>query len=257
MHTPIRFRDGGDALERELLASVDSDQAPNESRARVALQLGLVGLASSINPASLDAAPASPSVAAASPALARGSGWLHGSLLKKVLLVGAATTVAIVAGLWLRAPALPEASAPAPVAPTVLAPRATATQPSPEPHAQPTQAAPPLAPTPRSASRTTRHKAQTPLSVQSNRLLAEVAQLDRVRAALRAEQGASALSQLAAYDATFPGGELALEAAVLRVQALLASGDPSAASALARRTLERPGSERYRTELQRALAAAR
>ncbi|MEY2936265.1 MAG: hypothetical protein RL033_7014, partial [Pseudomonadota bacterium] len=266
-HTPIRFRDGGDALERELLASVDSDQAPSESRARVALQLGLVSVASSTAAALPSGTAASPSGTAALPVAATGVRWLHWSALKKGLFVGVATTVAIVSGFWLRAPALPEVSAPvppvraAPPAQGFLAPQ----PPLPELTLVPEPApsfAPPLSPrqaarsrAPRSTARATQQRGGALRSEQSNRLLAEVAQLDRVRAELRAERAASALSELDAYDGKFPAGELELEAAVLRVQGLLASQDRSAAVALARRTLERPGSERYRTELQRALAS--
>jgi hypothetical protein len=81
--------------------------------------------------------------------------------------------------------------------------------------------------------------------------MSEVKQLDAARAALRASAPQAALSRLDEYDARFPDGELALEAMVLRVQALSSSGQHAAALRLARQASSRPGSERYRAELQR------
>jgi hypothetical protein len=88
-------------------------------------------------------------------------------------------------------------------------------------------------------------------------LLAEVRALDRVRHALHGGRPALALTGLDDYASEFPRGELALEAAVLRVQALLASARGDEARALARRTLAASGSERYRPALEHVLTAAR
>jgi hypothetical protein len=87
-------------------------------------------------------------------------------------------------------------------------------------------------------------------------LLAEVQALDRVRRALHRGEAALALVSLDDYTRQFPRGELALEGAVLGVQALLASARSDEARALARRALAEPGSERYRPELERVLAEA-
>jgi hypothetical protein len=76
----------------------------------------------------------------------------------------------------------------------------------------------------------------------------------RSRRALRDQHPAKAISDLDAYAANFPNAELALEAEVLRVHAMMAARQPSAAAALAERLLHRPGSEQYRADLRRALA---
>jgi hypothetical protein len=74
--------------------------------------------------------------------------------------------------------------------------------------------------------------------------------------ALRSDQhAAKALIELDAYEAMFPNAELALEAEVLRVHALVAARETSAATALAGRLLDRPGSEPYRADLRRAIGA--
>jgi hypothetical protein len=58
---------------------------------------------------------------------------------------------------------------------------------------------------------------------------AELATLDAARGAIAADEPARALSILEAYSARFPGGAMAPEAAVLRVEGLLKAGDRSAA----------------------------
>jgi hypothetical protein len=84
----------------------------------------------------------------------------------------------------------------------------------------------------------------------------EVALLDETRAALRSGAGQRASALLDRYAARFPHGELALEAAMLRVQTLGALERRGEASALAREVLTRPGSERYRSELERHIESA-
>ena len=87
-------------------------------------------------------------------------------------------------------------------------------------------------------------------------LMEEVKRLDAVRAALRRSEPQGALGALDRYDTDFARGELALEAAVLRVQALRDSGAIAAATRLARRTLAEPGSERYRAKLEQLVPFA-
>ena len=128
------------------------------------------------------------------------------------------------------------------------------------PHADTSRVTPTRAPAPASAKRTPPRRSAAvpaPPPPQSDTLLAQVAQLDRARAALRDQHPAKAIRELDAYVATFPNAELALEAEVLRVHALTAAREPSAAAALAERLLARPGSEQYRAELHRAIAVTR
>ena len=94
-----------------------------------------------------------------------------------------------------------------------------------------------------------------PNAPPADSLLAEVQKLDRVRAALAAFQSQTALGELDEYDQSFPHGKLALEAIVLRVQALRSAGQFAPASRLARDALELPGIERYRTRLARLIEA--
>jgi outer membrane protein assembly factor BamD (BamD/ComL family) len=71
----------------------------------------------------------------------------------------------------------------------------------------------------------------------------EVESLDRVRKALAASDPPAALRELGAFSARFPSAALAPEATVLRVQALLESGNRHAAERLARRFIAAsPGS---------------
>jgi hypothetical protein len=82
-----------------------------------------------------------------------------------------------------------------------------------------------------------------------------VQQLDRVRAALASFQSQAALDALDDYDQRFPHAELALEAIVLRVQALRSAGQFAPATRLARHALALPGIERYRARLARLIDA--
>ena len=68
-------------------------------------------------------------------------------------------------------------------------------------------------------------------------LQAEVAALDRVRASLAERNAARALQELDAYERAFPNSDFAEEGTVLRIDALVDSGDVAAARVLARRFL--------------------
>jgi len=273
MLTPTRFRDSDDPLMRELLASTEQDRAPSVSRARVAQGLGLGALASN--------APPAPSGAAGAPGdMPSRVLRLRLGALQKYLLVGVGTGLAIIGGWRLTAPAQPDALAQLPnlsastvsvASPDAPLPSIAALQPAASELAVTPSA--PVAPRPET-SRVTSLRTPAPASAmrmparrstvvpapappQSDTLLAQVAQLDRARAALRDQHAAKAISELDAYVATFPDAELALEAEVLRVHALMAAREPSAAAALAERLLERPGSKQYHAELRRVIAVTR
>jgi hypothetical protein len=70
-------------------------------------------------------------------------------------------------------------------------------------------------------------------------LEAELALLDRARAELARGEPATALSSLDDYDAALKGTRLALEARLLRIQALAAHGNRTEASKLAREFIAR------------------
>jgi len=252
MIEPVRFlQGGGNDWERELLASTLRDEVPSGSRARVASGLGLAATA-----------------ALAAPARARAPSGALGPI-GKLTLLGLAGGLALLAGL----PAGSSASrvglsprAPLPTGAAVLAAR------SPDPPAVPVPAVvelPVRDPTRRSTGAAALRAQKAPVSrhgpapdptaraaapTRADGLLAEVRQLDRVHSALRASQAELALRLLDEYAAAFPRAALTLEATVLRVRALSESGEHAAAAALARRTLAVPGSERYRSDLERVIA---
>jgi outer membrane protein assembly factor BamD (BamD/ComL family) len=60
-------------------------------------------------------------------------------------------------------------------------------------------------------------------------LSAELGAIDKARSALAGGDASGALSQLDAYSRTYPRGRLALEAEVLRIDALARSGQRDAA----------------------------
>lgn len=69
----------------------------------------------------------------------------------------------------------------------------------------------------------------------AERLRLELAALDQVRRHLAARDGAEALRALDGYQATFPRGSLGIEATMLRIEALMVSGQATAARDLAAR----------------------
>jgi hypothetical protein len=85
-------------------------------------------------------------------------------------------------------------------------------------------------------------------------LARELRALEAARSALAGGDVTAAFAALDRYDRTFRGGALRTEAAILRVEALLARGDIAAARDLARELLERdpsgPHARRLRTLLQ-------
>jgi hypothetical protein len=132
-----------------------------------------------------------------------------------------------------EAVALPEApAAPAPdmgSAPTASAPRSKATRPVAPAHDVPRRAARPNA-----AQRTPAdERAAAPAATPT--LSNELGALKQIRQALRNGDGGAALVLLDRYDGGEYGSSLALEASVLRIEALDAVGRRSEAEALARR----------------------
>jgi hypothetical protein len=117
----------------------------------------------------------------------------------------------------------------APVAPPPAAPLGARTEPARRAPAAPSAAAPEPAST----------------------LAAEARLLEQARAALRTGDASQAQQALGQYDREFPGGELASEAAYLRMEVLTRQGDRPAAAAAARRLLhdhpESPQTSRARS----------
>jgi hypothetical protein len=103
------------------------------------------------------------------------------------------------------------------------------------------QAAPPLA---RSELATPKPIARAP-RVPEARLAQEVAALDAVRAALGSGDTKRGLALLVSFARDFPAGELAPEATLLRVEALLAFDRPERAAQVARAFLRANPSSHY------------
>jgi len=91
----------------------------------------------------------------------------------------------------------------------------------------------------------------------AGRLSREVAALERAHQALAAQDPSSALHLLDRYRAEFPSGALGSEATVLRVQALLASGNRAAAQTLADAYSSAHPDSPYARRIQAILHSAR
>lgn len=231
MSEPVRLRElSEDGFERSLLDAGVASVSTEAARAKTLAALGLAGSAAvSVGAASL----ASSSLG--TPSLLAKLGWTK---LVAISSLGAAAVVP--AGYYAWQHARPEAAAPvvAPAAPApkaevpVVVPRAApeAQQPEAVTSAELPQAeTPSAAPAPRVDSR----------SGAQSALTAELAALDAVRGRLGAGDASGALTLLDEYSRTYPRGRLALEAEVLRIDALAKSGQSSAASRRAEAFLRR------------------
>ncbi|MFO0677393.1 MAG: hypothetical protein U0169_12735 [Polyangiaceae bacterium] len=95
----------------------------------------------------------------------------------------------------------------------------------------------------------------SPGIVATDSLAAETAALAEARARLRGADPAGALAELDAFRAAHPRPVLGDEATVLRVEALAAKGDLSAARALGEPWLARHPSNAYASRVRRALGS--
>jgi hypothetical protein len=111
----------------------------------------------------------------------------------------------------------------------------------------PTESATPLPTFPSaSSSLSAPSPASSPTAAREPATLAgEIARLDGARAALARGNAVGALSLLDEYDARYPSGQLAPEAALLRARALMAAGNVEAARRLARLLLQQATDEAY------------
>jgi len=222
---------GADALEVDLLRLARSEGPSAESRRRILAGLG-VGVAAGTLSAPSDAAQNMPSNAASSAAVKWG--------FASVVAVGAA----VVAFLSLQ-----------PKAPSnVVPPRVSAAAP---------QATPPVATASTSGELVPVTKvedlpklpdsagADAPKSASTPSLADEVAAIKSAKSTLASGNAVQALRELDAYRSHFPHGRLGQEATVVRIEALLRSGNQAAASAIADRFLsahpDSPYSARVRT----------
>jgi hypothetical protein len=248
------LREGADDLERTLLAAARQDGPPDRSaRART---LAALKVASRTGAAVGGGAAGLKGLSLLKPAMtlwhAIGALGIAAMLGGGVLLVRDAapvretesprTSIASPSAHPL-APAIAVPSARrAPPPPSVIAPRAAASPPppssppaAPRPQApvnppRPTRGAPPASREALAASPSTEGEGRSssapaaPAPIAPSSLRQEAALLESVRESLAASRFDRALGSLDEYDARFAGGALEEEAAVLRVEALLAAG---------------------------------
>jgi len=226
MNDPERLIQGGDDLEQAMLRAGAGDGPSEVSRQKVAAGLGIDA-----------AAPAAPW---------RGPAWMK-------WIGGTAILLGLVGGTshFLRPGNAPPRGARAPSDPPATS--ETMATPSPEPTlagstaiAPPVHAAPPpVVSAPPKIVRTPPPATTIPPKAKKNAstLDAETALLDGARASLRAGRPGDALRTLDGYDARFPDGLLAPEATVVRIEALVKSGDRAGARLLGQNFLRaHPGS---------------
>jgi hypothetical protein len=202
-----------DALEQRLLDAARHDRIPDPLGARMAEGLGL-GAGASLPAASLasQSALAKLGLWAALPlALAAIGGWVATRPSPRAEQDAAAPR-AVTSSAAPVAPALAPTQAPV-IAPALTPPSATA------PLAQPTPAA----------------SARGPERGDDDALRAEIALLDRARAALQREQSERALQLLDQHRQRFTQPTLAPEAEALRIEALHQRGAHAQAEALSAR----------------------
>ncbi len=209
---------GTDPLEANLLRLARSEGPSGESRRRILAGLG-AGIAAGTLAEPSGAAQTATGNAASSAAVKWG--------IAGVVAVGASVVAFL--SLQPKAPSIPVA------APLVAA--APATPPAATPAS--TEAAP-LAPVTKLEDLPTlADGAGTDASknVAAPSLADEVAAIRSAKGALAGGNAAQALRELDAYKVHFPHGRLAQEATVVRIEALINSGNPAAAGAIADRFL--------------------
>jgi len=233
---------GTDPLQVDLLRLARSEGPSSEGRRRILAGLG-VGVAAGTLSQTSSAAQNAAGSAVSSAALKWG--------VAGVVAIGAS----VVAFLSLRSPvpSTSVTSVASAASVTNASPMATLAPPT---AAKPTEAiqglAPPVTrvedlPTLADSSAVT----DAPKSTSAPSLAEEVAAIKSAKAALASGNAGQSLREIDAYRARFPRGRLAQEATVVRIEALLKSGNASAANAAADRFLaanpDSPYSSRVRS----------
>lgn len=217
--------DGATALELALLQAGDADRPSPKARQAALAALGLSG---AILSASSPVAAAAGNAAVSSGArLLAAKWWAIGALVTASGAAGLGYGYATSAGSPATSPSAHAAPQPshAPLTSTAELP------------------APQVFPTPIPVVTTTEHPPAPPLRSSSSAsnpgIQDQIAIIDRARAAVAAHQPAAAMAALDDYQRRFPGGVLAQEASLLRIETLVARGDKAGAARLGHRFLER------------------
>jgi len=221
MRDPDRLVDGGEDLEVALLRSALPDAPSQGSKRRMLVALGI---ASSVATASAEATAAG---TLAKVGLAGLLKWVGIGVIGGAAMVGVVETVAPQAAPVSRV----EIVAPPPL------PRTVSEQAPPTVTKQ--VPAPPAASEEVVSAEPSPQLARSPEPGASTTSLAdEVRALDGARKALTSGNARECLAKLDSYRAAFPRGVLGLEATVLRIEALAASGARTQARDLGTRFLE-------------------
>lgn len=272
MTAPRRLIDADDEFERELIRSAHADRPSERALERMLLGLG-------VEFAKLPPAIASPTPVAAT------SGKVGSALLAKGIVTGMALGLAAAGGVQVVSRAIDHsgtrvAEAPGHVPRTTTAEAAAepvtrtsageptqafsqvplvVSSPGGRPRTTPTWVAPQPAGSEASSSDSPRPGAGRGAfdletsSPPPSTLTEEMRLLDLARRALARGDAPLALSNLAAHQRAFPNGALVPEASVLKVRALLASGDRTSAEALGRRIIEGAPNSQHADAVRAAL----
>jgi TolA-binding protein len=225
---PQRLLDAGATeLELALLQAGDADQPSAHARQAALAALGLG--------AAVLSAPAPAAAATGSAAALSGTRLL----VAKWWLMAALVTASGAAGLGYatlaKAPVPPPSvHAPARRLQPVATPLSVVLSAPEEP-----SAAPPPVLAPSTPERQLPTPARVPKGASGPGIEAQIALIDRARAAVAAHEPAQAMSALSEYQRRFPGGVLTQEATLLRIEALVAQGDQASAARLGRQFLAR------------------
>lgn len=240
----------GPGLEPSLDELYASARAEAPTAAVRAQALAGLGLGHALAPAPSAPTPAAPVATGATKALLVKAGLavlVTASAFGGGVLVGERRALA---SLPPPVPVEAPARAPAPVPPVAVAPAQAVMVPEPAP-------VPPVAaPAAESVAPEARPRAKArPRTDDADALALELAALDAARSRLHGGDAAGALKAIADYERRFPTGTLALEAALVRLEALLQTGQRPQGEALAKRLLAQEPSELVRTRIQRLLDA--
>lgn len=275
MRDPMRLIDSADEFERDLLRSADADHPARARRARSLAALGMTAAAASTTTTVAGAGVGAPAAVTVSNVLL--VKWVGVAVVALVASAGTvhalrksreeSSKVALVQQTRASGTATPHDGAWQPVAPPAASdppePPVQPVEPQPPEHvrvappqplrlgdvrdppalaplAQPPAESLEAPPNPSHGPAASTHPSAAPAS---DTLAAEVAALDDARTALRNRQPARTLALLDDYARRYPRGTLAQEAALLRIEALLAQGNRAEARRFGRSFLEAsPGS---------------
>jgi len=263
---------GGSSEARDLLESARVDAPSKSAFARTAASIGVVG-AGMVLSGAVHGATASGATAVASTAKAGVTSTL---VIAKWFLIGAVTGSAFSTAAYVAMP--PRNTAPAAVqAPTTItniSPPVPAPRPKAPPLPEPLTDPPPAVQRPPEARAMESAPSQEPRSVilpalpststiappsadQGSLLRDEVAMIDAARAALESRESSTALSILNRYDTRVRTHVLDREARLLRIDALVQSGDRASAARLAQDYLNDLPNDPHAARLRAISASAR